>query len=76
MRFQSTVIASTTLLLAACSTQPSRTDHRPNPLLTASCPDLTPLADDSFGGTTLKLIEVAGIYYRCRTAALAQVPRD
>jgi hypothetical protein len=38
----------------------------------ASCPELTPLAGDSFGETTLKLIEVAGIYHRCRAAALAE----
>jgi len=29
---------------------------------------LTPLADDSFGATTRKLIEVAGIYRECRAA--------
>jgi hypothetical protein len=38
----------------------------------ASCPELTPLADPSFGSTTLKLIEVAGIYRECRAAALAK----
>jgi hypothetical protein len=27
--------------------------------------------DDSFGATALKVVEVAGIYYRCRAAALA-----
>jgi hypothetical protein len=31
-----------------------------------------PLTDDSFGATTLKLVEVAGVYYRCRAAALAE----
>jgi hypothetical protein len=40
--------------------------------LTVSCPPLTPLTDDSFGATTLKLIEVAGQYRQCREAALAQ----
>jgi hypothetical protein len=34
----------------------------------ASCPDLTPLADPSFGATTLKLAELVGIYHRCRAA--------
>jgi hypothetical protein len=29
------------------------------------------LADPSFGATTLKLVEVAGQYLECRTAALA-----
>jgi hypothetical protein len=44
---------------------------QPNPLIVANCPELTPLTDDSFGATTLKLIEVSGIYYRCREAALS-----
>lgn len=35
------------------------------------CPELTPLTDDSFGATTLKLLEVIGIYRECRAAALA-----
>lgn len=39
--------------------------------MAVSCPELTPLNDDSFGATTLKLIEVSGIYYRCREAALS-----
>jgi hypothetical protein len=39
----------------------------------ASCPELTPLADDSFGGTTRKLLEVVGLYWQCRAAALAVV---
>jgi hypothetical protein len=34
----------------------------------ASCPDLTPLADDSFGATTRKLLDVAQTYHECRAA--------
>lgn len=45
--------------------------YEPSPLVTASCPMLTPLTDDSFGATAAKLVEVAGIYYECRAAALA-----
>lgn len=41
----------------------------PSPLVVASCPKLTPLLDPSFGATTEKLVEVAGIYYECRAAA-------
>ena len=41
----------------------------PSPLVVASCPELTLLSDDSFGATTSKLVEVAGIYYGCRAAA-------
>jgi hypothetical protein len=43
-----------------------------SPLVTASCPKLTPLVDDSFGATVQKLTEVAGIYYECRAAAGVQ----
>ena len=31
-----------------------------------------PLTDDSFGATTLKLIDVAGQYRKCQRAALAK----
>ncbi len=49
---------------------PPLPDASPSPLVVASCPDLTPLADPSFGATTLKLIDVAGQYRKCRRAAL------
>lgn len=39
------------------------------PLVIASCPQLAPLSDDTFGATASKLVEVAGIYYQCRAAA-------
>lgn len=40
-------------------------------MVIALCPELTPLSDDSFGATTIKLVEVASIYRTCREAALA-----
>lgn len=40
--------------------------------MVAACPELTPLADDTFGATSRKLVEVAGIYHECREAALGQ----
>ena len=40
-------------------------------MVIALCPELTPLTDTSFGATTLKLVEVAGMYRICREAALA-----
>lgn len=49
---------------------------RSSPLVTANCPPLTPLADDTFAATTLKLIEVAGQYQRCRAAALGESSGD
>ena len=62
-------IAATTLAACSASMPPSPDANQP-PLVVASCPDLTPLADDSFGATTLKLIDVAGQYRKCRRAAL------
>lgn len=44
--------------------------------MVASCPPLSPLSDDTFGATTLKLVEVAGVYNECRAAALAGKPAD
>lgn len=63
-----TWIASTALTGCAISTKHSPAG--PDPLVVALCPELTPLTDDTFGGTTMKLLEVAGIYHECRTAAL------
>lgn len=40
--------------------------------MTASCPELTPLNDPSFGATTVKLIQVAGQYNVCRATVLAE----
>ena len=45
------------------------------PLVQAACPELTPLADDSFGATTRKLLEVVERYWQCRAAALAAAGR-
>ena len=39
-----------------------------NPLCVSECPDLTALANDSFGATTSKLKDVADQYYLCRKA--------
>lgn len=36
------------------------------------CPPLQALTDDSFGATTIKLIEVAIQYRKCRAAALGE----
>lgn len=41
----------------------------PSGLVLASCPQLTPLTDPSFGATTQKLIDVASQYHQCRAAA-------
>lgn len=44
-------------------------DVGPSPLVTASCPVLTPLSDNTFGAVTDKLVEVTALYYECRAAA-------
>lgn len=68
-RTLSTLIA--VILLAGCgaSTMPLQAP-KADPLVVANCPPLAPLQDDSFGATTAKLVEVAGIYHKCRAAAL------
>lgn len=61
------------LLLAGCATAP-KVDPG-NPLAIAACPaTLPPVTDDSFGATAAKAIEWAGIYHKCRRAALGAAP--
>jgi len=60
------LIAVTLLTGCAWSTPPS---VGPSPLAVASCPRLSPLADDTFAATTEKLVQVAGQYRQCRAAA-------
>lgn len=61
------------LLLAGC---PGSVKPDPgNPVAVSSCPErLPPLVDDSFGATVGKLVEVSGIYFKCRAAAVGQKP--
>lgn len=55
--------------ITGCGFFPKRTDPG-NALATTACPkELPPLTEDSFGATTKKLVEVAGIYHQCATAA-------
>lgn len=60
------------IAMSACTPSTLRSKASPSALVVASCPMLTPLADDTFAATTLKLVEVAGIYYECREAALKE----
>lgn len=67
-KFPCTVTASILMLGCAQSMKPSC----PPAQILAQCPaTLGPLADNTFGATADKLVEVAGRYYRCRAAALA-----
>jgi hypothetical protein len=45
---------------------------RNDPLITTNCIDLQPPADDSFGATTVSLIEAVGANKRCKAACLAE----
>ena len=57
------------ILLTGCGSSIPRYQEppQPTPLQTLSCPaSLGTLKDDSFGSTTVKLVEVAGVYYECR----------
>ena len=45
-------------------------DCRAGPLVTQNCPELTPLASDDFGATTLKLVDTAKQYHQCRAACI------
>lgn len=62
------IVIASILVTACCSLMPP-SKIEPSPLTVASCPQtLGPLRDDSFGATTEKLAEVAGVYYRCRAS--------
>lgn len=64
------VTAGILMLGCAQSMKPSC----PPAQILAQCPaTLGPLADNTFGATADKLVEVTGRYYRCRAAALACV---
>lgn len=65
------IVTGAIFLLAACSI-PVKLDAG-NPVAVAACPaSLPPLTDDTFGATVAKLVEVAGIYHKCRAAAVGE----
>ena len=72
--FMRSIVAGSCTLLTACGPSTTPLLAGPNPLVVASCPPLSPLApeQDTFGDTTLKLVEVAGQYRKCRAAALGR----
>lgn len=66
------LLVATTQMTACASSMP-RLPTGPNPLVIANCPEnLGKLDDPSFGATAEKLVQVAGIYYKCRTAAMTE----
>ena len=70
-------ISSVVMTLTGCASSTRPLPDKPDPLVIQNCPPLVALTDDTFGATTLKLIEVAAQYHKCRAAALGrfiQVP--
>jgi hypothetical protein len=58
------------VMLSGSACNPTQPDPG-NPVAVSSCPErLPPLVDDTFGATVNKLVEVTGIYFKCRTAAV------
>jgi hypothetical protein len=63
-------IVSMSLMSCSTLTGPCKT----SPLVLQNCPkELPPLTDNTFGATTMKLIEVSGIYHKCREAAVNEL---
>lgn len=50
--------------------EPDKFDCKDDAMIVLSCPELTVQDDPSFGGTILKLQDVAGQYRECRQACL------
>ena len=44
--------------------------------MVASCPEPSPLLDDTMGGLLAKVVEQGNTYRECRAAALAGQPLD
>lgn len=65
-------ISSAATILTGCASSTRPLPDKPDPLVIQNCPQLVALTDDTFGATTLKLIEVAAQYHKCRAAALGQ----
>lgn len=62
-------------LSATCLLGCSKPSIKPSPhreIIRLACPDLTPLADGARDTLARKIDEVAGIYYECRAAKLAE----
>lgn len=47
-------------------------DCKPPALIVQNCPELTPLDADDFGSTTLKLVDTAKVYYKCRASCISR----
>lgn len=65
-------VALLCLLLSGCGFFGGGSKPDPgNPVAIASCPKSLPAqTGDNFGDTVNKLIEISGIYFKCRAAAV------
>lgn len=74
-RFMGAIVACVAVLLTGCGPSTTPLLAGPSPLILASCPPLTPLPEgaDTFGDTTIKLVEVSAQYRKCRTAVLGSL---
>lgn len=64
------LIASTLTACTTYSLSPSEAGRKL--LIKVACPDLDDQLNKDFGSVDLKLIEVAGQYYKCQAAALGE----
>ena len=65
-------IVSASIVLTGCGGSMPPLPGEVSPLVVANCPaSLGILESGTFGETTNKLVEIAGVYYKCRAAAFA-----
>lgn len=71
------LILAISMQVAGCGLFGGKKAEDKNPLIRTECPEtLPPLRDGAtFGDSNLKIVEVAGIYFACRKAALTGVTK-
>lgn len=73
MKYARTLSLLSVSILMGCTPLSTRPSVDPGKLLIkVACPDLQELTQKDFGSVDLKLIEVAGQYYKCQAAALGE----
>lgn len=65
------ICALLVLILSGCGAIGKAQKPGPSALVVASCPELQPITDKSFGTTVQVLVETSNQYRLCREAALA-----
>lgn len=69
--WKSLFIGIAVLMTASCTA--STPQRELSPLVVASCPELPPSTDPTFGGIILDLLDTIAQYEKCRKAALAEL---